>query len=324
MRKAFFTISCIALCFVSSFANAKILFSTFCNGSIELYMMDDNGSNVQRLTNNQCADFTPRWSPDGSQIAFTRDMGERNNQQFDLFIMDIEGNNERRLTDHPKADGHQLTWLPDGKNIAFVSYRNNSHDIYVIELESDEITQLTAIRDSSLPDWSSDGNQIVYRKGRDIYVMDSDGTNEQLLGQKQMRFSRYPPLWSPNNNAILYMERESRVFKPEGILSANFVIHYKPFHNNQKIHPIPNTYKARRACWGSNGSEILFSAQVSDDPLNRMNIYRYHIQSREITQLPNTFGGNQFLEDWIDDAALAIEASEKLSIRWAQLKQKTF
>jgi TolB protein len=51
-------------------ASAKIVFESKRDGNYEIYVMDDDGSNIQRLTNNLLGDYSPRWSPDGKQIVF--------------------------------------------------------------------------------------------------------------------------------------------------------------------------------------------------------------------------------------------------------------
>lgn len=321
MKKVFFITYCIIFCFVSSLAFAKILFRSYCNGSFEFYMMDDDGSNVERLTDNPHNDLTPRWSPDGKQIAFVRDMDAGNRQQFDLFIMDVGETYERRLTDHPAADGPQIAWSPDGKQIVFVSTRNEGINIFAIDLESRAVKQLTdTFSSSSDPDWSADRKHIVYQQGRNIYTMNADGTNQQSLGPNDGRFSRYSPRWSPNGDAILYLEKDFQNINAKDAVD-NLVIHRKPLLNEPQVHPLPLTYNAHKACWTSDGREILFSAKDSNDPQDRFNIYRYHIASRKITKLPNTLRRNQYLADWIDNAALAVEPVEKLPLGWAQLKQ---
>ena len=68
--------------------------------SSEIYVMDANGTNISRLTNNNVSDGYPRFSPDGSLISFTRDLS---NQQWEVFIMNIDGTDVRRVTNSPSG-----------------------------------------------------------------------------------------------------------------------------------------------------------------------------------------------------------------------------
>src|SRR6266446_9044235 len=111
--------------------NGKIAFgSTRDSGNHEIYVMNADGSNQTRITNNSAYDDQPRWSPDGTKIAF---MTNRN-ANFEIYSMNADGNGLTRLTNNPAADGFPA-WSPDGSKIAFVSgdLRNPmTFEIYVM------------------------------------------------------------------------------------------------------------------------------------------------------------------------------------------------
>ena len=72
----------------------------------EIYVMDDDGGNLQRLTENRNNDWTPSWSPGGEQIAF---MSERDGNA-EIYVMDDDGGNLQRLTNNPHSDASPA-WL---------------------------------------------------------------------------------------------------------------------------------------------------------------------------------------------------------------------
>jgi tricorn protease len=96
-------------------ARGKVAFSYL--GSI--WIADEDGSNVRRLTVNQSRDVVPRFSPDGSQIAFSSNRAGN----YDVYVVPADGGKPRQLTFH-SADDMVVGWTPDGKKVLFTSSRD--------------------------------------------------------------------------------------------------------------------------------------------------------------------------------------------------------
>jgi hypothetical protein len=100
-----------------------------------------------------------------------------------------EGVHERtgitRITDHISDINPEAS--PDGKRVAFMSQRDLNWEIYVVELDSYEVTRLTedVAADDGLPIWSPDGQTIAFASNRDgewaMWAMDPDGSNPRML-----------------------------------------------------------------------------------------------------------------------------------------------
>ena len=128
---------------------AQIAFGSDRDGNGEIYVMDADGKNQRRLTNNPASDQMEAWSPDGKMIAF----GSNRDGNDEIYVMDADGNNQRRLTNNPAQD-FGPAWSPDGKMIAFTSGRDGNGEIYVMDVDGKNPRNLTNNpAEDSFPSW---------------------------------------------------------------------------------------------------------------------------------------------------------------------------
>jgi TolB protein len=110
---------------------------------------DDPGCEATQLSDNPDDDVFPRWSPDGSQIAFE----SRRDANRDIYVMDADGGNERRLTTHPERDSTPA-WVNDGRAIVFAGEQMFNFDLYQIDLSGGDERQITDFEgEDRFADW---------------------------------------------------------------------------------------------------------------------------------------------------------------------------
>jgi CSLREA domain-containing protein len=181
----------------------KIAFTSDRHGNSEIYVMNPDGSNQTRLTNNPGSNFFPSFSPDGSKIVF----GSARDGNSEIYVMNSDGSNQTRLTSNTAVDTFPA-FSPDGSKIVFTSHRDGNLEIYVMNSDGSNQTRLTNnSANDDFPSFSPDGTKIVFVSLRDggnfeIYVMNPDGSNQTRLTNNTGGNSF--PSFSPDGSKIVY------------------------------------------------------------------------------------------------------------------------
>ncbi len=122
-------------------------------GHPELYIMDADGTNVDVLTNYEESDRNyrsdPDWSPDGRLIAYQERLP---NGRFQLKTIKPNGYTPKTLTD--LGQNEQPSWAPDGRHLVFTSDRTGVRQLWVLDIESATLRQLTKSSGARLGAWS--------------------------------------------------------------------------------------------------------------------------------------------------------------------------
>jgi TolB protein len=90
--------------------------------TLEIFVMNADGSNKQQVTDNGAANFGPFFHPNGRQIIFSSNMDDPAGRDFDMYLVDVDGNNLERVTYTPEFDGFPM-FSPDGRQLVFASNR---------------------------------------------------------------------------------------------------------------------------------------------------------------------------------------------------------
>jgi TolB protein len=157
-----------------------------------IYVMRSDGSELRRLGPSP-DDGMPVWSADSKHVLFCAD----DPPGPDTHIMDhnrniyeiaIDGTNLRRLTPDNYFNFSPVA-SPDGKYIAFSSYRAGYINIYVMDLDGSNLRRLTSNMNDDAPTWSPDSTSIAFMSNNNhsdgkswkIYVIGIDSSNQQYL-----------------------------------------------------------------------------------------------------------------------------------------------
>jgi Tol biopolymer transport system component len=145
----------------------------------DIYVINIDGSGLKNLTNSPGSEYGPSWSPDGTKIAFA--------SGIDIYVMDAGGSEPTNLTGGGTDCWASVStdWSPDGSKIAFQCNISDSEQIWVMNADGSDISQLTF---GELPSWSPDGKKIAFFRREVfwdnsawIYVVNADGSNQTRL-----------------------------------------------------------------------------------------------------------------------------------------------
>ncbi|HYU07930.1 MAG TPA: hypothetical protein VEK77_00970 [Gemmatimonadales bacterium] len=247
----------------------------------EIYLMDGDGTNVRRVTDNPVFDCFPALSPDGTKIVFDSNRLRAEGEPFNtshLFVMEADGTKQT-----PLVRGSSATWSPDGRQIAFHASASGvgrpinalpgaattDGDIFVMNVADflkkgtppRNITNNSAAIDDD-PDWSPDGRTLVYTShavtdtGDDhataeIYLTDPDGVQRTRLTNNAEE--ERAPAWSPDGTRLVFMCRRG---------GFDFEICVMNADGTGQAQLTDNTIGDLSPSWSPDGGKIVFHRRV--------------------------------------------------------------
>jgi len=211
--------------------NNKVAFDIFINSfdklkaysSISVWDINTSTNTIIVDGRSGISAIYPEWSPDGKQIAYAA-WDRYPDSSAQIYLINIDGTHPTKITSSDGLNKYSYSnpiWSPDSKQIVFVAQQINGRldekdcsavavsifytchiDLYVINRDGSNLTQLTSKGVNRLPKWSNDGQTIIFLSLREkefdahIYVVDKDGENDRLLSSDSIAPAiDYGPLW---------------------------------------------------------------------------------------------------------------------------------
>lgn len=129
----------------------KIVFMSDRNlGRPQIYIMNKDGSNVSRISDISGRYYTPRWSPRGDLIAFTKII----KHDFYIGIMGVDGNHEQIIAKDPFSEGP--AWMSNGRSLVYQYMYDQNKGLYAFNMvdlstgDKEELKYFNNIRDPSI------------------------------------------------------------------------------------------------------------------------------------------------------------------------------
>jgi TolB protein len=181
------------------------------NGSLDIYAMEDDGSNVTPVVVRILwQDFDPCLSPDGLKVVFVAEVAG----DSQIWVWDSATNTELKLTDTSGAKATPV-FSPDGTKIAFCNTSEN--EIYLMNADGSNLTKLTNTpsKEDRDPAFSKDGTRILFASQQGvqltptfgIYSMNLDGSDIQKVVDDIT--NEVQPWLSTDGTKLLYRENNN-------------------------------------------------------------------------------------------------------------------
>jgi TolB protein len=192
------------------------------NGILQLYHMQEDGSESRQITHSQRGCRMPACSPDGNKLVYVQQVGHG----LSLWISDLDGKNARVLTD--KGLNLVPSWLPDSLHIVWMKTQpgqdpSRHSQIHLMNTETGESRRLFTHPEqlkfsNSMPVVSPRGDRIAFVSNRSgdmrIWVSDLDGGRARPMSPPEMEYherinapiGQKVPAWSPDGKWIAHWE----------------------------------------------------------------------------------------------------------------------
>ncbi len=186
----------------------RIAFTADPDGNFDLFVMDDDGARATRLSESPEDEVDVAWFRDGKDIVFSAEFRKMLGRQRSLWRLDLGTKKRSRLLPD-FSSSHQLADIsPRLPQVAFTGKKGFGWDVFLADLPSQTIEQVTFNGKGCRPRFSPDGRQIAY------VSTEADGKGDvwsMRLGDREARRLTirpdsydYFPSWSPDGTRIVF------------------------------------------------------------------------------------------------------------------------
>ncbi len=229
--------------------NTKIAFISKNGLKSDIYFINYDGSELKSTTDHKSVLLAPRWSPDGTLLAFTSFKQGRP----EVYIRHLKAGTERKVA---SFEGLNLcgAFSPNGKKILLTLSKDGNSEIYAMDVDSLKVKRLTHNYSIDVsPAWSPDGKKIVFVSNRSgcpqIYTMDTDGNNVKRITYEGKYNSS--PSWSPRGDRITF----------EGLINNKYQIFTIDEEGNNPLQLTFDAASNEAPSWSPSGRQIVYVSQ---------------------------------------------------------------
>ncbi len=165
-----------------------------------LWLINTDGTGHVKLTQQDQNESNPRWSPDGTRIAFTSSAG---NDGSELFVYWVESGKMARITQLERSPG-DLQWSPDGSHIAFSMHVPESNPVLVKPPSKPKGAEWADHpRVTTRLKHEADGAGYLEPGYSHLFVVPAEGGTARQLTTGEYHHSS-TPVWTPDGESLIF------------------------------------------------------------------------------------------------------------------------
>jgi Tol biopolymer transport system component len=229
-----------------------------------IYELDPVDETVTPIFTSPDEIITVRLDPSGQIIAFSMKNGGTGYEHTELYTIQTDGTDLTRLTDNDDWDLYP-SWSPKGDEIMYLSFRDETLDIWMMDAEGGN---QRLIYDSGGHDadihWV--GNLIAFTRDSQIWVMNSDGTNDYRVtdppragewGDAVLPFGDYDPRISPDGSRIIF-ER----LVDDSTQHGNYDLFMVNVDGSSETRLTDNGWTQGLVSWSNDGQKLVYTVSA--------------------------------------------------------------
>jgi len=272
-----------------------------------IWLAQTKGAKKPREMTTDGKDSMPRWSPDGSQVAFVRGSDEGSQ----IFTIDMDGGEAQQLTNFPEGAMNEIKYSPQGDSIA-VSYRQTEEPYTHAAAEKRKETKESDPPIITEEAWYRlDGDGYFGHARFHLHLVDATtGKSKNIWRKDTMGFFSY--CWSPKGDKIAITTNTSKNALTDS-RSTKVVVHDVTTGKNTTL---PNTTRGPKDCiqWSPNGKWLAWAGREGDEST-------YSTENLELYVASATRGNAKSITSDIDRCLMTVTLSDTGEIAFgAQLR----
>jgi Tol biopolymer transport system component len=239
---------------------------------------------------------TLRLNDSGDRFVFSQRIGGDTLNNEEIFTIGVDGHGLNQLTNNEIWDIYPA-WSPDGDQIAFLSMRDETLDIYRMNADGSHQTLLydSGFHDADI-DWV--GDQIAFTSQSKIWIMREDGTEARPLtnpprvgewGKANVPFGDYDPRISPQGTHMIF----SRLIDDRSS-HGNYDFYLVNIDTLERTQLTNSSYSQGLSNWSHSGDSILYIVAAIDD-IGKYDLYTMNADGTENRNITPEYFPSDFL-----------------------------